>query len=479
MSRRFTLLVLLVLCTLARSQANEDAPQTRGIGKEPGPWVWPTRGEVWPKPQSIVNFNNEGYMTIHTSTFQFKITRETCDILDEALNRYYNVLLLEREAGVRAALPTTYDNELPKSAQPAGTFRGVLDILEVDLAAPCENMPYFGMDEHYEIRVDSPDLPLAAKLTSQTLQINSTMVSDFPRFPHRGFMLDSVRHFHPLPLIFTLIDGMEASKLNTLHWHITDDQAFPYQSVVFPELSVIEYCRMRGIRIIPEFDSPGHTRSWGESHPELLATCIGEDGQPDGSYGPLDPSKPEVYSFVETLFTEVTNLFPDNYFHLGGDENITDFMDQNNITGNYPKLEELYIAQVINMTESMGSTAILWQEVFDNGLALSNNTIVHTGGNWKELYNCEPYNFTGTLQQKQLILGGEACMWSEYVDGNNVVSRVFPRASAMAERLWSSIDQTDTVEAARRIEEFRCRLVRRGIGAQPANGPGFCPGERF
>jgi hexosaminidase len=102
-----------------------------------------------------------------------------------------------------------------------------------------------------------------------------------------------------------------------------------------------------------------------------------------------------------------------------------------------------------------------------------------TGGNWKELYNCDPHKFNGSPQQKELVLGGEAAMWSEYVDSGNVVSRVYPRASAMAEKLWSDESLTDTVEAARRLEEFRCRLVRRGISAQPANGPGYCPGEVF
>lgn len=75
------------------------------------------------------------------------------------------------------------------------------------------------------------------------------------------------------------------------------------------------------------------------------------------------------------------------------------------------------------------------------------------------------------------MIGGEACIWSEFVDGGSISQRVFPRASAMAERLWSSAQQTDTVEAARRLGEFRCRLLRRGVQARPVNGPDFCPGE--
>jgi len=102
-----------------------------------------------------------------------------------------------------------------------------------------------------------------------------------------------------------------------------------------------------------------------------------------------------------------------------------------------------------------------------------------SGGDWEVMYKCDPHNFTGRAEQKRLVQGGEACMWAEFVDDYNVIPRVYPRASAAAERLWSDQSLVDIAEAARRLEEFRCRLVRRGINAQPANGPGYCPGEIF
>ena len=96
------------------------------------------------------------------------------------------------------------------------------------------------------------------------------------------------------------------------------------------------------------------------------------------------------------------------------------------------------------------------------------------GGDWHKFYVCDPNDFNGTEAQKRLVIGGEACMWSESVDASNLSPRVWPRAAAAAEQLWSTVT-VDFDEAGRRLEEHVCRLNRRGIPAQPANGPGYCP----
>lgn len=98
-----------------------------------------------------------------------------------------------------------------------------------------------------------------------------------------------------------------------------------------------------------------------------------------------------------------------------------------------------------------------------------------TGGDWRKYYACEPNDFPGNEQQKSLLIGGEACMWSEVVDNSNILQRIFPRVSATAEKLWSQENVNDVVEAERRLEEHTCRMKMRGIPAQPPNGPGFCP----
>lgn len=197
-----------------------------------------------------------------------------------------------------------------------------------------------------------------------------------------------------------ILDGMAYNKLNVFHWHIVDDHSFPYQSVKYPELTtgafhesmiysqrdvatIIEYARQRGIRVMAEFDTPGHTRSWGASHPELLTKC---GGPYEGKLGPINPIVDSNYDFIYSLFEEVFEVFPDKYFHLGGDEvgfecwetnqDIIDYMKTFNMTS-FPHLEEFYIQKLIDKVTSLKISSIVWQEVYTNGVRLPEGTVVH------------------------------------------------------------------------------------------------------
>lgn len=282
---------------------------------------------------------------------------------------------------------------------------------------------------------------------------------------------------------------------------------------------VIEFARVRGIRVLVEFDTPGHTRSWGEGVKEILTNCYGPY---KGKLGPIDPSRPFVYTFLENFFEEIVEVFPDKYVHLGGDEvgfecwesnpDVNHFMDRLNITKDYKALESYYVQKLVDIVHNMSINTIVWQEVFENEVKIPKSTIVHvwkdgyekvmdeatkaghttllsscwyldhltTGGDWTKFYDCEPSSFNGTEEQKELVLGGEACMWGEVVDKNNVISRIWPRASVTAEKLWSPLTKIDEEtylpdkDITRRLEEHACRMNKRGIRAQPPNGPGFC-----
>jgi len=178
------------------------------------------------------------------------------------------------------------------------------------------------------------------------------------------------------------------------------------------------------------------------------------------------------------------------------------------------QVENYFEAKLLTIVDEVNKSAIVWQDVFDNGVSLYPETIVDVwrwvgpdwqtevanvtaagfrtivaapwylnyisyGLDWPTYYLSDPQNFTGTQAQKDLIIGGEGCMWAEWVDGTNVIDRTFPRAGAVGERLWSASTVVDVTNAGLRMELLRCRLLGRGIRAEPAVGPSFCPIEFY
>ncbi|KAJ3648008.1 hypothetical protein Zmor_019845 [Zophobas morio] len=510
-----------------------------------GPAVLATKGAVWPKPQA--EEKTQDYYTILPHGFNFKVPDNVgCpNFLNDALTRYWTIIAT---AGSKVS-----QNSWTRF-QADGNFLGTLQTLNIDLEAGCESediYPKEGDSENYTLVVDAQGATLSAStiwgvlrgletfsqliyVEQDSLIINGTTITDGPRFTYRGLLIDTSRHFEPLTIIFAMLDAMAYNKFNVFHWHIVDDHSFPYKSRTYPELSdegayhpfskiyeqsdvarVIEYARLRGIRVIPEFDTPGHTSSWGASHPELLTACY-SNNEPNGNFGPMDPTKNSTYDFVTQLFTEIVDVFPDNYFHIGGDEvdftcwqnnpDVGTFMGENNIA-TYKELESFYIQHVVDILDNLESQYLVWEEVFVNGVVLPNSTVVHvwknnglttlrsvvqagkravysscwylsdlqSGGDWNGFYKCEPVALIDDEAELDLVVGGEACMWGEYVNEFSIVPRVWPRASAVAERLWSDREVTDVNDAARRLEEHTCRMNKRGIAAQPPNGPGFCP----
>lgn len=451
-------------------------------------------------------------------------------------------------------------------------YKGTLQELQINLAAPCETYPHLGMDERYSL-----DVAAVSTLNSDSIWgvlrglesfaqlfymsdgyknvlINTTQIVDYPKYTHRGLLIDTSRHYLSVSTILKTLDALEMNKMNVLHWHIVDDQSFPYQSEVFPQLSqaaydptmiytaadisqIVNYAKERGIRVLPEFDVPGHTSSWGVAYPSILTTCY-SSGEKIG-LGPMDPTNNMTYKVISDLFGELQDRFPDQYIHVGGDEveldcwssnaAITKFMAEHNMT-HTSELHSFFMGNVIPLLGDR-SKPIVWQEVFDEEVSLPNGTIVQVwknteayemqsildaghkviysaswyldhirgGGDWDKYYEVDPREIVGGyVPESKLsdILGGEACMWAEVVDDNNMISRVWPRTSAVAEALWSGfpsntkrLSSQNVTRSFRvrshladeqkhkvscRLEEHACRMNRRGIHAQPPNGPGFC-----
>ena len=225
----------------------------------------------------------------------------------------------------------------------------------ITTAGPSKPIQELGEDESYHLEVTPTAVKLTAanplgvlhglqtflqlvKITPQGFSVPAVTIDDEPRFAWRGLMIDSGRHFMPLSVIERNLDGMEAVKLNVFHWHLSEDQGFRVESKVFPLLQekgssglyytqeqigeVIEYARDRGIRVVPEFDMPCHATSWFAGYPQL-ASGAGPYQVADhwGIFdAAMDPTRESTFEFLDRFLGEMTALFPDAYFHIGGDE---------------------------------------------------------------------------------------------------------------------------------------------------------------
>ncbi|ESO82376.1 hypothetical protein LOTGIDRAFT_223285 [Lottia gigantea] len=497
----------------------------------------PPPGSPWPQPKQWQQ--SPDLLTIDPIKFQF--TSDTdCDIITKAFERYHSLIFGYKGLWVAEDKPTLPGLEVVISSKTCGKY------------------PSLSMDESYSLVINNTATLTATEVwgflrgletfsqlvydNQGELLINKTSITDVPRFPYRGSHLDTARHYIPIPVLKQNLDAMSYNKLNVFHWHIVDDQSFPFVSKTFPKLSekgaysklhlytpeavadIIEYARLRGIRVIPEFDTPGHTASWGIAYQELLTTCWA-NGKPGvaiynkhAEHEILDPTKNFTYEFLGQFFKEVSEVFPDEYLHMGMDEgyyycwfsnpNITEFMTEQGFGKDYFKLEQYYSERVLGMISDLDKKYIIWQDPVENGAQVRNDSIVTIwkGGYsdwrrymesvsskgyytilsscwylnyltyppaWRQFYSCDPLDFTGSQAAKDRVLGGQTCLWAEFVDGTNLLTRMWPSASAAAERLWSPAEVRDNDTAYFRLDQQRCRMLRRGIPTEPLLG-GYC-----
>ena len=381
-----------------------------------------------------------------------------------------------------------------------------------------------GEDESYSIEITSAGAKLDAatplgimrglQTFLQLLQITSSgfaapavVIQDKPRFPWRGLMIDVGRHFIPLDVLKRNLDGMAAVKLNVFHWHLSDNQGFRVESKKFPKLQemgsdglfyaqdeirdLIAYARDRGIRVVPEFDMPGHSTAWFVGYPEL-ASGPGpyQVERKWGIFDPaMDPTEERTYKFLDAFIGEMAKLFPDRYFHIGGDEvngkawdanpKIQAFMRAHGLKNNQD-LQAYFNTRVQKLVSKHGKTMEGWDEILRPDLP--KDIVVQSWRGQDSLAAAAKQGYRGLLsfgyyldlnwpasrhyavdpisgeaanlspEQKQRVLGGEACMWSEYVSPENIDSRIWPRTAAMAERLWSPQDVTDINSMYQRLE---------------------------
>jgi len=342
-------------------------------------------------------------------------------------------------------------------------------------------------------------------------------LQDQPRFPWRGLLIDVARHFEPVEVLKRNLDAMAAVKLNVLHWHLTEDQGFRVESKKYPKLhqlgsdgnyytqeqirDVIAYARDRGIRIVPEFDIPGHSTSWLVGYPEL-GSAPGPytiERRP-GIFEPaLDPTREDVYKFLDGFLSEMAALFPDAYLHIGGDENEGKQWDRNPAIQSYMKakgikdnhaLQAYFNTRLLKILQKNGKKMIGWDEILQPELPkdvaihswrgtaalaeaarkgydgiLSNGYYIDLIFPASQHYAADPLPADSTLtpEEAKHVLGGEATMWAEWVTPETIDSRLWPRTAAIAERLWSPRNVTDVNDMYRRLAVLSLQLEELGL----------------
>ncbi|MDH2913654.1 beta-N-acetylhexosaminidase [Kosakonia sp. HypNH10] len=297
----------------------------------------------------------------------------------------------------------------PQAANPSNAT------ITIAIAHKVAPIPALDSDERYTLTIDGSGAKIAANTrfgaqrgietllqllqnSAEQTQLPWVTIEDAPRFPWRGLLLDSARHFIPVEDIKRQIDGMAAAKLNVLHWHLTDDQGWRFASTRYPKLTqlasdglyyseaqmreVVRYAAARGIRVVPEIDMPGHASAIAVAYPELLSA--------PGPYAMerhwgvlkpvLDPTKEATYAFAEAMVSELAAIFPDAYLHIGGDEvddtqwknnpQIQQFMRDHQLKDSHA-LQAYFNRKLETILEKHHRQMVGWDEIFHPDLPKS------------------------------------------------------------------------------------------------------------
>lgn len=427
-------------------------------------------------------------------------------------------------------------------------------------------------DEAYTLEVTADHIKVSAKTYAglfygfqtlrQAIPVNTSVytvpcmvVKDSPRFEWRGMMIDVSRHFQSKEFIMKQIDIFAAYKMNKFHWHLTDDQGWRIQIDRYPNLTdkgawradrsgiawwsrelatadepktvggfytkndireVIEYARARNVEIIPEIDVPGHSKALVASYPFLCCVDSANFEVATGGKAPdnaLCAGKETTYEFLDNVLTEVAELFPSKYIHIGGDEcnkknwkkcPLCQQVMKDHGLQDEEELQSYFIQQVNKLVTSKGKTMIGWDEIL-SGKGAKGATIMAWRRNkytpevdaprggyptiqasfnhsyicqvqgptdmepegpkvvlplWK-VYSYEPVPEELTAEEAKLVKGTEACLWAEFTPTEEHCEyMLYPRSFANAEVAWSLPENKDWARFQGAVEGHFARLDR-------------------
>ncbi len=406
-------------------------------------------------------------------------------------------------------------------------------------------------EEEYSLTVDSNGIRLsggsekAVFYGKQTLrQLGKTCpclrIEDKPAFPYRGFMLDTVRHIFTVEEIKKLVDAAASVKMNVMHWHLTDDQGFRIYSSRRPDATlkgsvrkssdfgrlketgeysgyftpeemkeVVDYCAERYITVIPEFDVPGHTSALLHAFPQI--SCKGEAVEVKTSQGIyndiLCAGKDETFDVVFDVISDILEIFPSEYIHIGGDEapktrwkecpHCQKRMKDEGIKTE-EELQGWFTNRIVDFLKSKGRKAIVWNESLRSGIVDGSVTaqmwmdrkkhsvkFANEGGRIINSdffhYYCDyPYSMTPLIKtynynpvdkkirDKSRVAGVEAPIWTEYINNFDYLCYMFfPRVTAVAETGWTENKNKNAADFQRRFGAYEKILDEIGIKSAP------------
>lgn len=520
------------------------------------------------------------------------------NILLQAWDRAWHSIVSLRWVPAATAAPIASYPPFPSGIPPKEKRSGgstPLRVVNVEIDHPKADLQH-GVDESYSLDIteDSDTIQIAAKTTWGALHAITTLqqiiiadnnggliveepvsIQDVPLYPVRGIMIDTGRNFISVPKILEQLDGMALSKLNVMHWHMDDAQSWPIQMKTYPQMTkdaysareiysaadldrVIHYARGRGIRVVPEIDMPGHSSSGWKQVNDQIVTCQNSWWSNDvfqfhtalePNPGQLDIIYPKTYEVVKNVYDELSGIFPDNWFHVGGDELQTNcynfshyvmkwFAEDSSRT--YFDLTQYWVDHALPIFNQVENRrVVMWEDVVLSPDASAHNVpknvimqswnsgagniqkltsqgydvIVSSsdflyldcgyggwvtndprydvmtnpdpstpnfnyggdGGSWcapyKTWQRIYDYDFTKGLTDSEVkhVLGATAPLWSEQVDDATVTQKLWPRAAALAELVWSGNRDNQgnkrTTEMSQRIFNFREYLVANRIPA--------------
>jgi len=470
---------------------------------------------IIPKPQEIKIL--DGSFTINSSTKIWcdEHTKSTAHYFSDEINMLYGIKLSVEESTMN---PLKNIIELKLSQLDYNNSKEAYHLIitkdKILIAGNEPNGIFYGIQSLRQL------LPIEKKLTNKNeLIVPAVEIKDYPRFVHRGLNLDCCRHFMEKDFVKRYIDLLAYHKMNVLHWHLTEDQAWRIEIKKYPELTeigafrkyddgtvyggyytqedikeVVQYAASRYITVIPEIELPGHSTAAIATYPRL--SCTGgpfDVGTLWGVYKDIYcAGNEETFKFLEDVFTEVIELFPSTYIHIGGDEAPKDRWKQcpkcqqcikDEDLADEHELQSYFVRRIERFLNTKGRQIIGWDEILEGGLApgatvqswrgtkgaieaakMGHDVIVSPTSHCYfdyptettdvlKVYSFDPVPPELNPEEVKHVLGTEANMWTEYAPQEVIDHRLFPRIVALSEVAWTELE-------SKNYDDFNVRLQK-------------------